>query len=58
MVTKQNRYTVEYAFPFNNVIFYRDIAANGIEDAKLQIQAVNSDVIIRAVTLREEDTTA
>ncbi|QYR21301.1 hypothetical protein KZ483_27075 [Paenibacillus sp. sptzw28] len=57
MVTKQDRYTVEYVFPFNNVVFYRDITANGIEDAKVQIQAAHPDVIIRAVTLQEEGTT-
>jgi hypothetical protein len=47
----QIEYTVEYQCPMYGVLYYQNVMAAGIADAKTAIRRVHPDVIIRAVTL-------
>ncbi|MBB3114598.1 hypothetical protein FHS18_006720 [Paenibacillus phyllosphaerae] len=53
MEIKQEVFTVEYAEPHAEVVYYREIQAIGIEDAKLQILLLHPGANIRAVTRNE-----
>jgi hypothetical protein len=50
MDTKQDLYTVEFVEPYSGVVYFREIGAADIVDAKQQIITLHPDVIIRAVS--------
>jgi hypothetical protein len=50
MDTKKDLYTVEFVEPYSGVVYFREIVAADIVDAKRQITTMHPDVIIRAVS--------
>ena len=49
MENEQTEYTVEYQDRYG-VVYYRNVKAEDIAEAKAMIQLIQPDVIIRAVT--------
>jgi hypothetical protein len=50
MDTKQDLYTVEFVQPYSGVVYFHEIGAADIVDAKQQISRMHPDAIIRAVS--------